>query len=112
MWQPRRLVAVVWSERLGDVCVERKRHLHGNSWSQAHQETQNSDDTRVSHEYDLAVRADALTLLHLLHLGGGIDMQKDLVNRSGTILSFSDILETVQVLVFEDAMQSFNSNAQ
>lgn len=56
--------------------------------------------------------ADALTLLHLLHLGGGIDMQKDLVNRSGTILSFSDILETVQVLVFEDAMQSFNSNAQ
>ena len=54
--------------------------------------------------------ADALTLLHLLQQRGGIDMQKDLLKMSGTILSFSDILETVEVLVFEDAMHSFNSN--
>ena len=60
---------------------------------------------------------DALTLLHLMHLGAdrngvGINMQKDLLNRSGRVLSFSDILENVKVLVFKDAMQSFNSNAQ
>ena len=60
---------------------------------------------------------DALTLLHLMHLGAdrngvGINMQKDLLNRSGTVLTFSDILESVKELVFKDAMQSFNSNAQ